>query len=89
MSLPTCPKCGCQLDIKITYAAGPKSDNPPSKGLSRVAEWLEEAEDRTLDAWQSEFVGSLRERYDKYGDRVKLSDKQLEILQRIAEGKSR
>ena len=100
----TCPKCQCQLEVKLSFAAGPKravvaaesasastSTEPASKGLTKIGEWLEFCVRRSasglLNAWEEEFVSSLMERYEEYGDRVKLSEKQMEILERIADGK--
>lgn len=83
MSLPTCPKCGCQLEVKLSYAAGKRSPEAPTDDVGLL---LEQAEERNLNAWEKEFIGQLRERYDQYGTRVKVSEKQMGILQKIASG---
>lgn len=51
-----------------------------------IGELLDQIDDRSLDAWQKEFITGLRERYEEYGERVKLSPKQWEKLREIAGG---
>lgn len=92
-----CPKCKCQLEVTVKFASGPKrpaieppKELPPLVAGYTILERLEQCEERRdLNAWEKEFVDSLRERYDEYGDRVKLSPKQREVLESIAEGKRR
>lgn len=84
MSLPTCPQCGCQLEVKLSFASGPKRE--PEAPLDDVGVLLQQAEERTLNPWESEFIGQLRERYDQYGTRVRLSEKQRDTLNKIASG---
>lgn len=48
---------------------------------------LYEAESNAKGAWEEEFVDSMIARYDEYAERMFISDRQLEILERIAEGK--
>lgn len=45
---------------------------------------LSEAEDRAKGAWEEQFVSDLRDRFDEYGSRMYVSDKQVEVLRRIA-----
>lgn len=85
MSLPTCPKCGCQLEVSLKFASGPKSAaKGPSSGP--VGQLLEECEAQSLNQWEADFVGKLRERYDQYGERTLLSEKQRGILDKIIAG---
>lgn len=49
-------------------------------------ELLASAEENASSEWETEFVSSIQERYEKYGTNMFLSDKQDEILNRIAEG---
>lgn len=51
-------------------------------------ELLASAEENASSEWETEFVSSLQERYEQYGINMFLSDKQDEILKRIAEGES-
>lgn len=49
-------------------------------------ELLASAEGNASSDWETEFVSSLQERYHQYGIDTFLSEKQDEILHRIAEG---
>ena len=51
---------------------------------SEFNDLLEDAEAGADGDWETEFVDDLRNRYDEYGERMFLSDRQLEILRRIA-----
>ena len=51
-------------------------------------ELLASAEENASNEWEAEFVSSLQERYEQYGVNTYLSDKQDEVLNRIAEGES-
>ena len=39
----------------------------------------------TLTEWESGFVDDLTDRRERLGDRIKISDRQEEILERISE----
>lgn len=39
----------------------------------------------TLTAWKQDFIDDLTDRREKYGDRIHISERQEEILERIAE----
>lgn len=45
---------------------------------------LEQAELNAKSEWEIEFVESMRERYTKFKNSALVSEKQLEILERIA-----
>ena len=52
-------------------------------------EWedlLAAAEDNASNEWEEEFVGDLRERYTKWGQRMLLSEKQQAKIEAIANG---
>ena len=51
-------------------------------------ELLASAEENASSDWETEFVSSLQERYEQYGINMFLSEKQDEVLRRIAEGGS-
>ena len=66
------------------------------KSSSRVLDWfdnpvnfehlLEEAELEAVSSKEMDFVDSLNEKYDEYGSKMYLSERQLEWLQAIARG---
>jgi len=45
---------------------------------------LDDADRYAAGEWQEEFVSDLRDRFEEYGMGMYLSDRQLEILERIA-----
>ena len=47
---------------------------------------LDEADDNASGRWDENFVSDIRGRYDEHGIRMFLSEKQDEILQKIANG---
>ena len=46
---------------------------------------LTKALDADLTAWEESFVKDMMERRERMGDRMKISDAQEEVLERIAE----
>ncbi len=48
---------------------------------------LDAAESNAVSGWDMDFTADLRNRHDQYGDRMYITDRQLEQLERIAEGK--
>lgn len=55
---------------------------------SEFEDLLSEAEANTANGWEEDFVTGIREKWDQYGRRMFLSDKQDEILKRIANDES-
>lgn len=47
---------------------------------------LDAAEDNASGNWEETFVSDMRDKFDEYGLSMFLSDKQQEILERIANG---
>ena len=47
-------------------------------------EILLEAENKASTDWEMSFVQQIRDKYDDYEDEMFVSDKQVEILERIA-----
>ena len=82
-----CCKCGTVLEVRLT-AAPPmqaKKGLKTSNASSDVGELLESVDDDNLTEWEIEFFNKTQDRYDEYGDRIQMSDKQMEMLRRIAE----
>lgn len=48
------------------------------------ADLLDEAGDNAKGAWDEQFVEDLRSKYEEYGDRMFLSERQEDVLKRIA-----
>lgn len=49
---------------------------------------LEEADTNAVNDWEMKFVDDIRARYDTYGIRMYVSQKQLDALNRIATGET-
>lgn len=47
---------------------------------------LDEAENNASGRWETEFVSDMRDRFEEYGTGMFISDKQNEIINRIADG---
>lgn len=45
---------------------------------------LSEAESNARGAWEEDFTDGVRDKFDEYGDRMYLSDRQEDVLKRIA-----
>ena len=82
-----CCKCGTVLEVRLTAAPQMQSQ----KGLKTsntsydVGELLESVDHDNLTEWEEEFINKTQDRYEEYNDRIQISDKQMEILRRIAE----
>jgi hypothetical protein len=52
--------------------------------LKRLDWILTKAQDIDLTSWEENFIGDLTDRREDEGDRIRISEKQEEILERIA-----
>lgn len=60
-------------------------DSLEEEEFSELNEILTDAESSTrLTDWEASFCDDMRERVLQYGDRTRVSDRQWEVLQRIA-----
>ena len=75
-----CPTCQTQFEISLT--AAPQHQARVSAG--HVGELLTAIDDKSLDERTLEFVTTTRERYNQYGEKIILSEKQESWLKRIA-----
>jgi hypothetical protein len=91
----TCPKCSTHFEISLTTAPtqqaedAPRSEAPnppPIERGSSLAELLDSINDDALTGAAAKFVTETRERFNQYGDRIRMSEKQLAWLKRIATG---
>jgi len=53
--------------------------------LKRLDWVLVKAQDADLTAWEDDFLNDMIERRERQGDRIVVSEKQEEVLERIAE----
>lgn len=50
-----------------------------------IGDLIERAEAAASTEWEQNFTADMRERYDRFGDRIIVSPKQMAALERIAE----
>lgn len=86
MSIAVCPKCQCQLEVKLTFASGPKSSQPQANASSDLGQLLDDCEANDPQGKAAEFVADMREKYGRYGATTRVSEKQLSWLHKIASG---
>jgi hypothetical protein len=79
-----CPHCKTELELRIVTEP-PKAVVKPVK--DDIGELLIQVEQHRgeFNDWETEFVDGIIERYDKYKEKIYLSDKQIASLKKIAE----
>lgn len=90
----SCPKCGVGLDVRVAGASGGPSrrpSGPPSEKLTgasvarEIESLLANIEDVLLTGdFEPGFVADMRQRIEKYGDKIFVSDRQMGRLRQIA-----
>jgi len=81
-----CPKCGVGLVIKLDED---KPRNPSDGDHLDLKALLDRIDEDELDGNAREFVSQTRERFEQYGTRTRMSEKQMEWLRSIADGGNR
>ena len=86
-----CPHCQNEIEVRINKAPQQQADKAgfgksSSNGSGDVGELLNECAGQPMTPWEETFIAETEERYGKYKDRIKMSDKQLNILRKIASG---
>lgn len=81
-----CPHCDLEISIRLAKGSDtpPTSSSAPMAATSNVSELLKLIHDDQLTPWEETFIKETRERVEKWGDRIRMSDKQVEILRKIA-----
>ena len=88
-----CPKCGVSLKLEMGVKLAEESKAPQSAApagwpqtpsTNNLGALLMRIDDRRLQDNERQFVNETRERFQKYGARTKLSEKQQGWLERIA-----
>tara|TARA_R100000657_G_C4645476_1_gene90644 strand:- start:707 stop:949 length:243 start_codon:yes stop_codon:yes gene_type:complete len=59
--------------------------NLDEKVFKEVKNLLELSDTKDLTDWESKFVNDQKERLEKYGEKILMSDKQLNVLRKIAD----
>lgn len=93
MAIVSCPKCNSQLEVKVSFASGPRESQQQKespqygdKGDPReLRELLSNVDDQSMNDYEYKLVKDLRERLEKYGDKTYVSEKQINVIKRIIE----
>lgn len=86
----TCPKCSTVLELSATMAPAQQSQPVPqsSNGTRDLGALLDSIHDVDLKGAAAKFVAETRERYEQYGNRTRMSEKQFAWLESIASGEA-
>lgn len=82
-----CPHCNKVIVVKIMKDSN-VGQSQPSNGGGAVGQLLAQIDDDTLTGKAVEFIQKTRERYEKWGEKIMLSDPQRSWLEDIAAGKA-
>ena len=85
-----CPNCSAQIELRAVSANTSHVTTPKKVPGSEteVGIMLQSIDRQNLNPFETSFVNGTLERYEKYGDRIKMSDKQMDTLRKIAAEKS-
>ncbi len=86
MSVAVCPKCKCQIEVKLLFASGPKSSSPQADSTD-LGDLLDLIDMQALDDMSFEFITKTKDRYKKYKEDTQMSEKQMAWVRKLAEGK--
>ncbi len=82
-----CPHCNGNIDVRFVKAPPDAQASTAASGpvdADEIKELLDGILESSLDERAAEFVSSTRERLEKYGSRIKMSDKQMAWLRKLA-----
>ena len=88
-----CPACHAELDVRLIKAPPQQADQVKrvtngGANVSDVGALMESAHAQQLNEWEAGFIDDVQERFDKYGDRIKMTEKQMAILRKISIGET-
>lgn len=86
-SIIECPKCRTQIQLKASFASGPKSssESTESADASDLSQLLSAIDEDALSGGEREFVEKTKGRFDQYGKNTRMSEKQMKWLRDIAD----
>jgi hypothetical protein len=78
-----CPHC--QLPLRIIAVSGADADRADRADVGDLGELLLQIHDENLeDGWEIKFIRETRERFAEWGGKIRMSEKQMGIVRRIA-----
>lgn len=81
-----CPHCNKVIIVKLAKDSN-AGQSTPSDSVD-LGELLAAIDDSSLAGAAQDFVRKMRERFDQYGPKTRMSDKQMQWLRDIADGKT-
>jgi hypothetical protein len=81
-----CPNCKAEIEVRAVAANTTRAVIPPTPkpNVSDVGDLLASINPDALNDYEREFIETTRERYEKYGDEIRMSPKQMNVLRGIA-----
>lgn len=88
-----CPHCNGNIDVRFIKAppdlnGTARTVASTNNGGNSLVEMLDAIDDSKLTGASQTFVAETRERFAKYKDKTKMSDKQLAWLRKLAYGEA-
>ena len=80
-----CPHCQQPIDVRLIKAPAMQSQESGNAGSS-LGDLLESIDMAAIDGKNYDFVTQVKERFEQYGDRTMMSDKQMAWLRKLAAG---
>jgi hypothetical protein len=85
--MPKCPHCQKEITVKLTAGfGGGTSFNPPSEpaDTSDLEGLMNSIDENVLNDFEKQFYEKLKPRYEKWGAKTAMSEKQMGVLRRMA-----
>lgn len=76
----SCPSCGAHLAV---ITEGKKQEIPREAIPSNFGDMLDMVDMTRLDAREKEFIAQTKGRYNQYGEKIRMSPKQLQWIKSI------
>jgi hypothetical protein len=83
VSIIVCPSCKCQIELRASFASGPKSKEA-DVDTSSLGQLLDAIDVDTLTGRDAEFVQKQKERFEQYGTKTLMSPRQMSWLRDLA-----
>ena len=84
-----CPHCGKVVIARLEKDSNVGTSQPAvNVDPSDLGDLLALATSLPLSEWEQQFVSDQKERFEKYGERIRVSEKQMATLRKIVNGDS-
>lgn len=83
MSIIICPNCKSQIELRVAFASGPKS-KPEDVDTSNLGQLIDSIDESALTGRDLEFFQKNKARFEQYGSKTMLSEKQMTWLRDLA-----